>query len=70
MFQFELTLDEANFILSVLGQQEYNKVAGLIAKINQQAQPQIPRVQKEIEEANAARQEAEAKAKAAEEKAE
>lgn len=57
MFNFELTLDEANLILAALGKQQYDAVAGLIMKIKQQAEPQIPRVQKELEEA-AARQKA------------
>lgn len=51
MFNFELTLDEANLILAALGKQQYDAVAGLIMKIKQQAEPQIPRVQKELEEA-------------------
>lgn len=58
MFNFELTLDEANLILAALGKQQYDAVAGLIMKIKQQAEPQIPRVQKELEEAAAARQKA------------
>lgn len=53
MFKFEFTLDEANFILGALGQQPFDKVANLIAKIKQQAEPQIPQVQKELEEAAA-----------------
>ena len=57
MFNFELTLDEANLILAALGKQPYDAVAGLIMKIKQQAEPQIPRVQKELEEV-AARQKA------------
>lgn len=50
MFNFELTLEEANYILSLLGQQPYDNVAPLILKMRQQADPQIPRVQAEIEE--------------------
>lgn len=49
MFNFELSLDEANFILGLLGKQPYDQVAPLILKIKQQADPQIERVQKEIE---------------------
>lgn len=53
MFNFELTLDEANFILGLLGKQPYDNVAALILKIKQQAEPQLPRVQREIEDAKA-----------------
>lgn len=67
MFTFELTLDEANLVLGALGKQQYDAVAGLIMKIKQQAEPQIPRVQQELEAAAAARKaEAEATAQASE----
>ena len=61
MFNFELTLEEANLVLGSLGKQPYDTVAALIMKIKQQAEPQIPRVQKEVEEA-ASRQKTEEQA--------
>ena len=64
MFQFELTLDEANLILAALGKQPFEIVAPLIGKLKQQAEPQLPRVQAELEAAQKAAAEAEA-AKAA-----
>lgn len=62
MFQFELTLDEANVVLASLGKQPYEAVAGLIQKLRDQAQPQLERVQAEVE----AQQKAAAEAPAAE----
>lgn len=49
MFNFELTLDEANVVLGSLGKQPYEAVANLIQKIREQAQPQLARVQAEVE---------------------
>jgi hypothetical protein len=51
MFQFELTLDEANLVLAALGKAPFEQVAALIGKIKQQAEPQLERVQKEIAQA-------------------
>ena len=51
MFQFELTLDEANLVLAALGKQPFEVVAALIQKIREQAEPQLPRVQAAIEAA-------------------
>lgn len=48
MFNFELTLDEANQVLAALGKGPFEQVAGLIGKIREQAQPQLERVQAEI----------------------
>lgn len=42
MLKFELTLDEANMVLSALGKAPFEAVAGLINKLQQQAQPQLP----------------------------
>lgn len=42
MLKFELTLDEANMILAALGKAPFEAVAGLITKLQQQAQPQLP----------------------------
>lgn len=48
MFNFELTLEEANLILAALGKAPFEQVAGLIGKLKDQAQPQLERVQAEI----------------------
>lgn len=44
MFNFELTLEEANLVLGALGKQPFDSVAALIANIRQQAEPQLERV--------------------------
>jgi len=40
-----LTLDEINAIMGVLGRQPYEQVEALIAKIREQALPQLPKVE-------------------------
>jgi hypothetical protein len=40
----ELTLEEINAIMAMLGRQPYEQVEGLIAKIRAQAIPQLPPV--------------------------
>jgi hypothetical protein len=60
MFQFELTLDEANTILAALGKQAFETVAPLIGKIKQQAEAQLSRVQAELEAAEKMAEEAKA----------
>lgn len=45
MFKLELTLDEVNLILATLGKAPYETVAGLVAKIREQAQPQFDALQ-------------------------
>lgn len=42
MLKFELTLDEANLVLAALGKAPFDQVAGLIGKLRQQAEPQLP----------------------------
>lgn len=54
MLKFELTLDEANMILAALGKAPFEQVAGLIGKLREQAQPQLPA----LEAAHRAAQEA------------
>lgn len=39
--KFEFDINEINSILAVLSRQPYADVAGIIMKINQQAQPQL-----------------------------
>ncbi len=58
MLKFELTLDEANMILAALGKAPFEQVAGLIGKLREQAQPQLPA----LEAAQRAAQEAAQKA--------
>lgn len=41
MLKFELTLEEANMVLTALGKAPFEAVAGLINKLQQQAQPQM-----------------------------
>jgi hypothetical protein len=40
--KLELHVDEVNAVLTSLGQQRFDQVAGLIGKIREQAIPQIP----------------------------
>lgn len=54
MFNFELTLDEANLVLGALGKQPFEVVSALIQNIQQQAQPQLERVKGEIDAAKTA----------------
>lgn len=42
MLKFELTLDEANLVLAALAKAPFEQVAGLIGKLREQAQPQLP----------------------------
>lgn len=39
--KLELTVDEANMVLRVLGQHPFTEVAALISKIKQQGEPQV-----------------------------
>jgi hypothetical protein len=41
MITLELELDEVNGVLSALGQMPFAQVAGLVAKIQEQASPQV-----------------------------
>jgi len=41
MIKFELTIDEANTILRVLGKHPFEEVVALINKIRQQGEPQV-----------------------------
>ena len=47
MLKFELSVDEANLILAALGKAPFEQVAGLIAKLREQAQPQLANQQTE-----------------------
>ena len=54
MLKFELTLDEANLILAALAKAPFEQVAGLIGKLREQAQPQLPALEAEMKAAQAA----------------
>lgn len=54
MFEFKFSLNEANQILGALGKLPFENVAGLIQNIKVQAEPQLGRVQAEIEAEQAA----------------
>lgn len=41
MYKMELSLEEVNFILGVLGKREFDEVAPLIIKIRSQVIPQV-----------------------------
>ena len=41
MIKFELTVEEANMILRVLGKHPFEEVVSLINKIKQQGEPQV-----------------------------
>ena len=41
MIKFELTVEEANTILRVLGKHPFEEVVSLINKIKQQGEPQV-----------------------------
>lgn len=47
MINVNLDVQEINFVLQVLSQQQYGQVAGLMAKIQQQVIPQIQTQQAE-----------------------
>jgi hypothetical protein len=51
MLKFELSIDEANLILAALGKAPFEQVAGLIAKLREQAAPQLQSVQGQAEQA-------------------
>ena len=42
MLKFELNLDETNLVLAALAKAPFEQVAGLIGKLREQAQPQLP----------------------------
>ncbi len=53
MIKLELTIDEANTILRVLGKHPFEEVVALINKIKQQGEPQVAAIA-EAEQAAAA----------------
>lgn len=60
MFDFKLSLNEANLILAALGKAPFEQVASLIANLRQQAEPQLGRVQAEMQAAAEAEEAAQA----------
>lgn len=55
--KLELTINETNLVLAALGKQQYEAVAGLIAKIQAQGGPQAEQVAAEETKAAEAAQE-------------
>ena len=47
MIKLELTVEEANMILRVLGKHPFEDVVALIQKIKQQGEPQVAAMEKE-----------------------
>ena len=47
MITLTFTIEEANAIVGMLGRQPYEQVEGLIAKIREQAIPQLPKADAE-----------------------
>ena len=45
MIDLNLSVDEVNVIMGALGRQPYEQVEGLIAKIREQAIPQLPKAE-------------------------
>ena len=56
MIKLELTIDECNMILRVLGKHPFEEVVSVINKIKQQGEPQVEEIvkQQEAEAAKAA----------------
>ena len=52
--KFELTVEEANTILRVLGKHPFEEVVALINKLKQQGEPQVAALQQATEQAPAA----------------
>lgn len=53
MFELKLNLNQVNAVLTALGQMKYVEVADLINTIKSQAEPQLERVQAELQEQQA-----------------
>jgi hypothetical protein len=51
MIKLELTVDECNLILRVLGKHPFEEVVSLITKIKQQGEPQVEEIIKQQEAA-------------------
>jgi hypothetical protein len=51
MIKLELTVDECNLILRVLGKHPFEEVVTLISKIKQQGEPQVEEIIKQQEAA-------------------
>jgi hypothetical protein len=51
MIKLELSIDETNMILRVLGQHPFAEVASLISKIKAQGEPQVVELAKQDEAA-------------------
>jgi hypothetical protein len=51
MIKLELTVEECNLILRVLGKHPFEEVVSLISKIKQQGEPQVEEIIKQQEAA-------------------
>ena len=54
MIKLELTIDEVNMILRVLGKHPFEEVVAVVSKIKQQGDPQVDELIKQAEAAKAA----------------
>ena len=54
MIKLELTIDEVNMILRVLGKHPFEEVVAVVSKIKQQGDPQVDELIKQAEAAQAA----------------
>lgn len=54
MIKLDLTIDEVNMILRVLGKHPFEEVVALVSKIKQQGDPQVEEIIKQAEAAKAA----------------
>jgi hypothetical protein len=53
MIKLELTIEECNLILRVLGKHPFEEVVALITKVKQQGEPQVEELVKQQEAAKA-----------------
>jgi len=54
MIKLDLSIDEVNTILRVLGKHPFEEVVSLVSKIKQQGDPQAEEIAKQLEAAKAA----------------
>jgi hypothetical protein len=54
MIKLDLTIDEVNMILRVLGKHPFEEVVAMINKIKEQGEPQVEEIIKQAEAAKAA----------------
>jgi hypothetical protein len=54
MIKLDLSIDEVNMVLRVLGKHPFEEVVSLVSKIKQQGDPQAEEIAKQLEAAKAA----------------